>query len=48
MIDIRIPEVYYSEDPKKSSILRSKTEIFIEGFKKLCESTGMNSVITDI
>lgn len=47
MIEIRIPEVYYPEDPKKSSILRSKTEIFIEGFKKLCEATGMNSVITD-
>ena len=47
MIEIRIPEVYCQEDSKKSSILRSKTEIFIEGFKKLCEATEMNSVIAN-
>ena len=47
MIEIKIPEVHYSEDQNQDTIKRSKTEIFIEGFKKLCEATGMNSVITD-
>ena len=47
MIEIRISEVHYSEDKNQDPIKRSKMEIFIEGFKKLCEATEMNSVITD-
>lgn len=47
MIEIRISEAHYSEDKNQDPIKRSKMEIFIEGFKKLCGATGMNSVITD-
>ena len=47
MIEIKIPEVYYTEDPNQASIKRSSHEIFIEGFKKLCEATGMNKISTD-
>ena len=47
MIEIRISEAHYSEDKNQDPIKRSKMEIFIEGFKKLCEDTEMNSVITD-
>lgn len=44
MIDIKIPEVYYSEDPKQPPIKRSEHEVFVEGFKKLCAATQMNKL----
>jgi len=47
MIEIKIPEVYYSEDPNQAAIQRSNLEIFIDGFKKLCAVTGMNEVNMD-
>ena len=48
IIEIRISEAHYSEDKNQDPIKRSKMEIFIEGFKKLCEATEMNSVITEL
>jgi len=47
MIEIKIPEVYFSEDPNQAVIQRSNLEIFIDGFKKLCDVTGMNEVNID-
>ena len=44
MIEIRIPEVHYSEDQNQDPIKRSKMEIFTEGFKKLCDATGMYKI----
>jgi len=47
MIEIKIPEVYYSEDPNQAAIQRSNLEIFVEGFKKLCWVTGMDKINID-
>ena len=44
MIEIRIPEVHYSEDQNQDPIKRSKMEIFTEGFKKLCDAIGMYKI----
>ena len=44
MIEIKIAESYYSEDPNQAAILRSDCEKFIEGFKKLCNSTNMHNI----
>lgn len=47
MIEIRIPEVYYPEDQNQVATQRSNLDIFIDGFKKLCEVTGMNTINMD-
>lgn len=47
MIEIEIPEVYYGENPNQASTKRSSHEIFIEGFKQLCEATGMHNISVD-
>lgn len=47
MIEIKIPEIYYTEDPNQAGIKRSSYEIFIDGFKKLCLATGMTKISTD-
>ena len=44
MIEIKIAEAYYSEDPNQAAILRSDCEKFVEGFKKLCNSTNMHNI----
>lgn len=44
MIEIKIAETYYSEDPNQAAILRSDCEKFIEGFRKLCNETNMHNI----
>lgn len=44
MIEIKIPEVYYSEDIKQPPIKRAQVDMFIEGFNELCKKTGMTQV----
>jgi len=47
MIEIRIPEVYYPEDQNQVATPRSNLDIFIDGFKKLCEVSGMTKINLD-
>lgn len=44
MIEIKIPEVYYSEDANQPAIKRPQLDMFVEGFNKLCQQTGMTQV----
>jgi hypothetical protein len=44
MIEIEISETKYPGNPYACQIPRPKVEIFLEGFKELCNKTGMNKV----
>lgn len=44
MIEIKIPEVYYSEDANQPPIKRPQLDIFIDGLKELCKKTGMTQL----
>ena len=41
MIEIKIPELYYSEDANQPAIKRPPVDIFIDGLNELCKKTGM-------
>lgn len=44
MIEIKIPELYYSEDANQPAIKRPQVDMFIDGFNELCKKTGMTQV----
>lgn len=44
MIEIKIPELYYSEDANQPAIKRPQLNMFIDGFNELCKKTGMTQV----
>ena len=46
MIEIKISEVLYPEDPNMCAKQRSQLEMFLEGFKELCNKTGMHNITT--
>ena len=46
MIEIKISEVLYPEDPCMCAKYRAQVEMFIDGFKELCEKTGMHNITT--
>ena len=44
MIEIKVSEFLYPEDPNMNAIQRSQMEMFLDGFKNLCEKTKMNNI----
>ena len=46
MIEIKISEVLYPEDPNMCTKQRSQMEIFLDGFNELCNKTGMHNITT--
>ena len=44
MLEIKIPELYYSEDANQPAIKRPQVDMFIDGFNELCKKTGMTQV----
>ena len=44
MIEIRISETLTPEDPRAAAIRRSDLDKFLDGFKKLCNSTNMHNI----
>ncbi len=46
MIEIKIPEVIYTDNPNDCGKLITDLDKFIIGFKELCKKTNMNEVST--
>ena len=46
MITIEIAETIYPGNPFACQIPKSQVELFLEGFKELCNKTGMHKVDT--
>jgi len=44
MIKIEIAETIYPGNPFACQITRSQVDMFLEGFKELCNKTGMHKV----
>lgn len=44
MIKIEIAETKYPGNPYACQILRPQVEMFLEGFKELCNKTGMHKI----